>query len=51
MQNLNLLKPVTTEEIELSSGIKVMIPKVTPIFEVWIGEPLDDTYNNKLVLN
>jgi hypothetical protein len=51
MQYPDLLIPYTTEEIELPSGTKVLIPKATPVFEIWSGEPVDDTYNNKLVLN
>ena len=51
MQYPNLLIPTTTEEIELPSGRVVQIPKANPLFEVWTGKPVSDTYGNKPILS
>jgi hypothetical protein len=39
------------EVIELPSGVMVQVPKTEPIFELWKGKPLGDTYGNKTVLD
>ena len=51
MQYPNLLTPTTTEEIELPSGRVVQIPKASPLFKVWTGKPVSDTYGNKTILS
>jgi len=45
------LEPTATEIVELPSGKTVVIPKATPIFKVWTGEKITDTYGGKLVLD
>ena len=50
MRYPSLLTPATTEPITLPSGRVVHVPKAEPVFIVWSGEPLTDTYGGKLVL-
>lgn len=51
MQYPTLLIPTASAEIKLPSGTEVQIPRATPTFERWSGEPIEDTYNNKSILN
>ena len=46
-----LLQPTTTEEMILPSGRIVSFPKSTPLFNIWQGEPIEDTYNGKAILD
>jgi hypothetical protein len=50
MEYPNLLAPTTIEKIELPSGHVVQIPKANPLFELWNGEPVSDTYGKKTIL-
>ena len=45
------LKPTGTERIMLPSGRAVKIAKATPVFKLWTGKPVKDTYGGKAVLN
>ncbi|MEK7546671.1 MAG: hypothetical protein AAB536_00610 [Patescibacteria group bacterium] len=45
------LKPSSFEEITLTSGMRVQIPKCNLIFKKWEGRPIEDTYNNKAVID
>ena len=47
MQYPRDLTPNTTENIKLPAGNTVQIPKITSVFEIWSGNPVADTYNNK----
>jgi len=51
MQYPEMLLPNDKEVINLPSGIKVQIPKTKPLFELWSGEAISDSYGNKTVLN
>ena len=51
MKYPSLLKPKTTTDIKLPSGKVVPISKASPMFELWTGEPVSDTYGNKPILN
>jgi hypothetical protein len=51
MRYPSLLTPTTIERIELPSGKIVQIPKANPLFKVWTGKPVSDTYGNKLILS
>lgn len=51
MRYPTLLTPTTIEKIELPSGKVVRIPKVNPLFKIWTGKPVTDTYGNKLILS
>lgn len=44
------LTPVVRQRIDLPSGKSVDVPKATPIFRKWTGEPPEDTYGRKPVL-
>ena len=46
-----ILKPTTNEKVKLPSGRIVLIPKVNPLFKMWIGDPVSDTYGNKPILS
>jgi hypothetical protein len=39
------------KEVTLLSGEKVQIPKCNLIFKEWNGEPIQDTYNHKAVID
>jgi hypothetical protein len=45
------LNPTATERIELLSGKVVKIAKATPIFKLWTGKKVTETYGGKAVLN
>jgi hypothetical protein len=46
------LQPTTTEALTLpSSGKAGSVPKATPTFPIWRGEPVDDDYNGKAILD
>src|ERR1035438_8950065 len=45
------LQPTATERIELPSGKVVRIAKATPVFKLWTGRPVKDTYGGKAVLS
>jgi len=45
------LKPTSVEQISLPSGKVVEVAKVTPVFEPWTGQEVDDDYNGKAILN
>ena len=45
------LKPTTTKSIELPSGELVEIPKATPLFKLWKGKKIAETYGGKAVLS
>ena len=51
MQYPEILTPTAIEKIRLPSGQRVSIQKTCPIFELWTGAPLEDTYGNKTILN
>lgn len=52
MQYPNILTPTTKEQITLpSAGRVVHIPKAKPLFKLWTGNPVSDTYGGKLVLS
>jgi hypothetical protein len=44
------LQPTTTEPMTLPSGRSVAIPKATPTFPLWRGDPVE-TYGRKTVLD
>ncbi|HTB62073.1 MAG TPA: hypothetical protein VK737_00680 [Opitutales bacterium] len=45
-----ILQPTDIEHLLLPSGQRVEIPKAKPVFSLWLGKPLFDTYNGKCVL-
>lgn len=45
------LTPAATEEILLPVGGRMSILKAHPRFERWTGEPLEDTYGNKPIVD
>jgi hypothetical protein len=45
------LNPTTTERIVLPSGKVVRIAKATPIFKLWNGRKVAETYGGKAVLS
>lgn len=45
------LRPTASATFVLSSNEKIEVPKATPYFEQWLGEPLENTYGGKAVLN
>ncbi len=45
------LTPSALELITLPSGRTVSVAKARPIFRMWKGKPIVDTYGGKLVLN
>lgn len=46
-----ILTPNNKEIILLPSGRQIEIPKTTPFFSLWTGEPIKDRYGNKPLLN
>jgi hypothetical protein len=44
-------KPTTFEQIQLPDGKMVVIPKTTPVFELWAGNKPGDDYGNKAILD
>jgi hypothetical protein len=51
MQYPAILEPVGVETIRLPSGKVISVPKAKPHFRRWLGQPLEDTYGNKPVLD
>jgi hypothetical protein len=51
MQYPPLLHAQSIETIRLPSGHTVVIPKATPTFDRWTGDPIEDTYGGKAVLD
>lgn len=47
----SMLTPVATEEVLLPVGGRMSIPKARPRFERWTGEPPEDTYGNKPIVD
>ncbi len=47
----DLLRAELVEEILLPSGSAVKVPKTTPIFARWRGEPIKDSYGGKMILD
>jgi hypothetical protein len=45
------LQPTTTESLKFQSGRCVAIPKATPTFPRWHGDPVGKTYGGKAVLD
>jgi hypothetical protein len=45
------LEPAGTERIILPPGKAVKIAKATPVFKLWTGKPIKDTYGGKAVLS
>jgi hypothetical protein len=45
------LQPTTTETMTLPSGRSVAVPKVTPTFRLWRGDPVKKTYGKKAILD
>src|SRR5450759_3272643 len=45
------LQPTTTETMTLLSGRSVSFHKATPTFPIWRGDPVDDDYNGKTILD
>jgi hypothetical protein len=45
------LTPTDDEEFLLTSGQRVFVSKATPVFQPWAGDPLDDSYGNKAVVD
>jgi hypothetical protein len=50
MRYPQFLTPTSTEEIVLPSGRIVHIPRATPVFRAWAGEPVGDSYGGKPVV-
>jgi hypothetical protein len=46
-----VLKPTSYENITIGVGKTIPIPKATPTFSPWVGNPIDDDYNGKQILN
>jgi hypothetical protein len=51
MQYPETLTPSDQEVIFLPSGKDVRVPKTSPLFNAWTGEPISDRYGNKPLLN
>ncbi|HEY3931437.1 MAG TPA: hypothetical protein VGM58_03610 [Verrucomicrobiae bacterium] len=52
MENLpKALRPTAVERIKLPIRWFVEIKKANPIFKRWTGKKVEDTYNNKAVLD
>jgi hypothetical protein len=51
MQYPGPLAPTTVEPVTLPSGRVVQVPATTPVYAPWSGEPVEDTYGGKLVLD
>jgi hypothetical protein len=51
MQYPDLLQTESAEAVHLPSAGVVEVPKATPAFEKWTGEPIEDTYGGKIVLS
>jgi hypothetical protein len=47
----DILKPTSTQEIELPSGTCSRVPKCSPAFRPWCGPEIQDTYNGKQLLD
>jgi hypothetical protein len=45
------LVPVANEPIALPDGLEVAVPKATPTFASWRGQPLPDTFGGKPALD
>jgi len=45
------LQPTTTETMTLPSGRSVSFPKTTPTFPLWRGDPVEDNYGGKDILD
>ena len=45
------LKPTVLERIELPSGSVAKIPKAEPVFKLWKGRKVTETYGGKAVLS
>jgi hypothetical protein len=51
-QSLEFLKPyrIADELFTLLSGEQILIPKYSPTFKRWLGEPLKETFGGKMLL-
>lgn len=45
------LTPTAIENVKLPSGKTVQLAKATPVFKLWTGEPVTETYGGKAVLD
>ncbi|MEK7547036.1 MAG: hypothetical protein AAB536_02570 [Patescibacteria group bacterium] len=50
-EDKNSLQPISFEEVTSPSGNRVLIPKCNLIFRKWEGTPIENTYNNKTVID
>lgn len=46
-----VLTATSFEEITLSSGQKIQIPKCSPVFKKWMGQPIKETFGGKALVD